>query len=177
MEMALSPIVGTLAYILNEETDEVLLIRRDSRPNDDHFGKVNGLGGKVETNEHILSGLRRELLEEANITIRSMELRGIITWTDFGPKREDWLGFIFLVRDWDGDPKAFNDEGSLEWVPKQNLLNACSSDSSIRKEMNLPLWEGDRHFVPLVFDNDPRTFYGLMPYDGESFESWSYERL
>jgi 8-oxo-dGTP diphosphatase len=106
-----------------------------------------------------------------------MQLRGVITWTDFGPKREDWLGFIFLVRDWDGNPKAFNDEGSLEWVPKQNLLNACSSDSLTRKEMNLPLWEGDRYFIPLVFDNDPRTFYGLMPYDGKSFESWSYERL
>ena len=177
MEMALTPIIGTLAYILNEETDEVLLIRRDSRPDDDHFGKVNGLGGKVETNEHILSGLRREILEEADITILSMELRGVITWTDFGPKREHWLGFIFLIRDWEGEPEASNDEGSLEWVHRHNLLDSCSADASTRRKVNLPLWEGDRHFLPLVFDDDPRTFYGLMPYDGESFESWTYERL
>lgn len=65
MSMALTPLIGTLAYILNEETDEVLLIRRNKRPDDDHFGKVNGLGGKVEPGEHILSGLRREIFEEA----------------------------------------------------------------------------------------------------------------
>ena len=48
MTMAITPIVGTLAYILDQESDRVLLIRRNSRPDDDHFGKVNGLGGKVE---------------------------------------------------------------------------------------------------------------------------------
>ena len=48
MTMAITPIIGTLAYILDQESDRVLLIRRDSRPDDDHFGKVHGLGGKVE---------------------------------------------------------------------------------------------------------------------------------
>ena len=51
MTMAITPIIGTLAYILDQESDRVLLIRRDSRPDDDHFGKVNGLGGKVEKGE------------------------------------------------------------------------------------------------------------------------------
>ena len=177
MVMALTPLIGTLAYVLDSSTDEVLLIRRDRREDDDHFGKVNGLGGKLEPGEHVLSGLRREIFEEAEITIVSMDLRGVITWTDFGPKREDWLGFIFLVRDWDGHPKSSNDEGTLEWVPRQQLLDACSVDPSVRAKADLPLWEGDRCFIPLIFDDDPRSFFGVMPYDGDTFKDWTFERL
>ena len=49
--MTFTPIVGTLVYLWDQERDQVLLIRRDARPDDDHFGKVNGLGGKVEIDE------------------------------------------------------------------------------------------------------------------------------
>ncbi len=28
----------------------------------------------------------------------------------------------------------------------------------------VPMWEGDRHFLPLVFDGDTRPFHGVMPY-------------
>jgi 8-oxo-dGTP diphosphatase len=177
MSMAITPIVGTLAYILDEESDQVFMIRRDARPDDDHFGKVNGLGGKVEKDENILFGIERELLEEAGITILKNELRGVITWTDFGPKKEDWLGFIFLVTEWEGSPKSFNDEGSLEWVPRHKLLDACSKDPVIQGKSELPLWEGDKHFIPLIFDSDPRVFYGVMPYEGETFKGWDYKRL
>ena len=69
--MAITPLVGTLAYILDNQTDQVLLIRRNSRLDDDHFGKVNGLGGKVERNEHVLAGIDREILEEAGVEVLS----------------------------------------------------------------------------------------------------------
>ena len=39
------------------------------------------------------------------------------------------------------------------------------------------MWPGDRHFVPLVFDDDPRAFHGTMPYDGDQPRSWTYERI
>ncbi len=177
MTMAITPIVGTLAYILDQESDRVLLIRRDSRPDDDHFGKVNGLGGKVEKDESIVCGIEREIEEEAGITITEYELRGVITWTDFGPKREDWLGFIFLVTGWEGSPKSFNDEGSLEWISRQQLLDACNMNEVSEEKSKLPLWEGDKYFIPMVFDSDPRVFYGSMPYDGEIFKTWDYKRL
>jgi len=170
------PLVGTLAYLIDPDTQRVLLIRRDARLDDDHYGKVNGLGGKLETGEHILAGLRREILEEAGVEILSTTLRGTIAWTDFGPKREQWLGFIYLVDAWEGEIFETNAEGSLEWVPIQRLMDACSPDSSVRKKANLPIWEGDRYFLPLVFDSDPRCFHGSMPYDGIEFVDWVYER-
>jgi 8-oxo-dGTP diphosphatase len=172
-----TPIVGTLVYILDRSTRSVLMIRRDSRPDDDHFGKVNGLGGKIDADEDVVSSLRREVEEEAGIELESIELRGTITWTNFGPRREQWLGFVFLSDSWRGEPYEASDEGSLEWIPLERLLEACDDDPGLRRRADLPMWEGDRHFVPLVFDDDPRTFHGTMPYEGDRPRSWSYERI
>lgn len=175
--MPFAPIVGTLAYLWDQETDNVLMIRRDARPDDDHFGKVNGLGGKLEPDEDVVAGVRRELDEEAGVALDELSLRGTITWTNFGPKSEDWMGFIFLVTSWTGTPPQSNDEGSLEWIPRARLLASCSDDPTTRKEADLPMWEGDRHFIPLVFDNDHRAFHGTMPYDRDKPKDWTYERL
>lgn len=170
--MAFTPIVGTLGYVWDREQDCVLLIRRNTRPDDDHYGKVNGLGGKLEPDESIVASLRRELHEEANIQLDSFALRGTITWSNFGPKREEWLGFIFLIDAWSGEIPAGNNEGSLEWVDRARLIASCESH-----DPELPMWDGDRHFVPLVFDDDQRTFHGTMPYDGDKPLSWRYERI
>ena len=123
--VAFTPIVGTLCYLWDRDSDRVLLVRRDARPDDDHFGKVNGLGGKLEVGEHVVAGMRRELHEEAGIEVTSLKLRGTITWTDFGPRDENWLGFVFLADAWQGDPPESNEEGNLIWVPRSLLLAAC----------------------------------------------------
>ena len=78
--MPFVPITGTLAYLWDRDADRVLMIRRDARPNDDHFGKVNGLGGKLEPDESIIAGLRRELDEETGVVLDEITLRGTITW-------------------------------------------------------------------------------------------------
>jgi 8-oxo-dGTP diphosphatase len=36
----------------------------------------------------------------------------------------------------------------------------------------LPLWEGDRHFLPLVFDRGIHQFHGIMPYHQGKPLSW-----
>ncbi len=170
------PIVGTLAYLWDRPSDEVLMIRRDARPDDDHFGKCNGLGGKLERDEDVVAGLRRELDEEAGLALTSFCLRGTITWSGFGSAGEDWLGFVFLVDGWTGVPPPTNDEGTLVRVPRNRLLRACATDADERAAADLAMWDGDRHFVPLVFDDDPRAFHATMPYDGEVARSWSFTR-
>ena len=175
--MPFTPIVGTLVYLLDRDRDEVLMIRRDARPDDDHYGKVNGLGGKLEPDEGVVAGARREVDEEAGLELTSLQLRGTITWTNFGPKREQWLGFVFLADAWVGEPPAANDEGTLVWIGRERLLAACDADEDVRASADLPMWAGDRHFVPLVFDDDPRPFHGTMPYDADRPLDWSYERL
>lgn len=169
------PLVGTLAYVWNPDDDTVLMVRRNKRPDDDHYGKVNGLGGKVEQNESVVGGLRRELHEEAGIELTEFSLRGTVTWSNFGPRHEDWLGFMFLVTGWRGSVPNANDEGELEWIARELLLQACTGDETA--VASLPMWPGDHLFVPLIFGADTRQFHGTMPYDGDRHVDWKVEWL
>ena len=107
----------------------------------------------------------RELREEAGIEATRLWLRGTINWPGFGKQGEDWLGFIYIIREFSGEPHSANPEGELAWVPVQTLLTPGA----------LNLWEGDPHFLPLVFSDTPRQFHGVMPYrDGKPI-GWTYE--
>lgn len=156
-----TPTLATLGYVLSPDGKQVLMIHRNRRPDDAHFGKYNGLGGKLEAGEDIVSGMRREIREEAGIECESLSLRGTISWPGFGKHGDDWFGFIFLIEKWTGIPRADNAEGTLEWV-------------AIDKMLELPLWEGDRFFLPLVFDAKVAPFHGVMPYKDGRPVSWSY---
>jgi 8-oxo-dGTP diphosphatase len=159
-----TPIMATLGYILSPDGKKTLLIHRNKRQTDQHLGKFNGLGGKMEPGEDIYTCLVREIEEEANIKCEDVILRGTINWTGFGPNGEDWFGFIYLIKSFSGTPKSTNEEGDLIWVPVEDI-------------MDLPMWEGDRFFIPLVFDNDPRVFHGYMPYNNASPIDWKYTRI
>lgn len=161
--MPYTPILATLGYVLSPERNQVLLVHRNARPEDNHFGKYNGLGGKLDADEDALSGMRREIFEEAGIACTSMQLRGTLSWPGFGKQGEDWFGFIFLINAFDGEPLQRNAEGELGWV-------------AIERIGELNLWEGDRQFLPLVFDGDPRPFHGVMPYREGRMLRWSYSR-
>ena len=172
-----TPILGTLAYVWDRSTDRVLMVLRNARPDDEHLGKYNGLGGKLESGEDIVTGMRREIAEEAELEVTSMVLRGTINWPGFGANGEDWFGFVFLVDQWMGQPPSSNPEGTLHWIPRTRLLQACSADEAEREVAALPMWEGDRWFLPLVFDDDPRAFHGVMPYAQGRPQSWTVQRL
>ena len=159
--MPYTPILATLAYILSPDGRQVLLVHRNRRSDDAHFGKYNGLGGKLDRGEDVVAGMRREVREEAGLECETLALRGTISWPGFGKQGEDWFGFIFLIEAWDGEPLEENAEGTLEWVEVERILD-------------LPLWEGDRHFLPLVFGPSDRQFHGVMPYRDGRPVSWSY---
>jgi len=162
--MKYTPVLATLGYILSPDGKQVLMIHRNKRPDDIHYGKYNGLGGKLEAIEDVISGLRREILEESGLIVDHAILRGTISWPGFGKNGEDWFGFIFRIEGWHGEVLAGNHEGTLEWVP----LDAIST---------LSLWPSDHNFLPLVFDDDPHPFHGIMPYNNGEMVSWSYQRV
>lgn len=162
--MPYCPIVATLGYVLSPDRSKVLLVHRNARQDDEHLGKYNGLGGKMEPEEDIVECMRREIREEAEIECTELSLRGSVNWPGFGKNGEDWLGFVFLINRFEGTPPAHNAEGELEWVALDRLYE-------------LPMWEGDRHFLPLVFDADPRAFHGVMPYSHGRPTGWSFSRI
>jgi 8-oxo-dGTP diphosphatase len=162
--MPYTPILATLGYILSPDGRRVLLVHRNKRAADAHHGKYNGLGGKLEAGEDVVACLRREVREESGLECEQLQLRGTISWPGFGKGGEDWFGFIFLVERFAGEPWRENAEGVLEWVEVERVLD-------------LPLWEGDRYFLPLVFDHPARQFHGVMPYRDGRPVSWTYSVL
>ena len=162
--MPYTPIIGPLGYILSPDGESVLMVHRNARQDDEHLGKYNGLGGKLEADEDVMAGMIREIREEAGIECTALRLRGTVSWPGFGKNGEDWLGFIFLITAFEGTPHSENPEGPLEWIPKDKLDT-------------LPMWEGDRYFLPLVFDDDPRPFHGVMPYQDGRPVRWHCSRL
>ena len=144
----------------------MLLVHRNRRPDDPHQGKYNGLGGKLEPGEDIVAGMKREIHEEAGLECLRLRLRGTISWPGFGKQGEDWFGFIFIIDQWQGTPRTENAEGPLSWLPIEHLLDG-----------SLPLWEGDRYFLPLVFDASVPQFHGVMPYQDGKPLSWNYHTL
>lgn len=162
--MPYTPILAALAYIFSPDGKQVLLVHRHRRINDPQLGKYNGLGGKLEPGENIVDCIRREILEESGLHCDELHLRGTISWPGFGKQGEDWFGFIFRVDRWSGNLTPENSEGTLEWVDVEQVLR-------------LPLWEGDHHFLPLVFAREAKAFHGVMPYRDGRPERWNVSFL
>ena len=157
------PIVGTLGYILSPDRSRVLMVHRTYRETDENLGKYNGVGGHLERGEGVAACMVREIREETGLEVVSMRLRGTICWSDFGPNKDEWLGFVFVVDAFRGEPFADNEEGTLSW----ERLDALDE---------LPMWKGDRLFLPLVFDADPRPFHAYMRYEGDEPTEWRVDR-
>ncbi len=159
----IAPVLTTAVYVLSPARDQVLLMRRDKLPDDVHQGKYLSLGGHVEPDEDILTGARREVFEESGLTVTDLVLRGTVMWTGFGAKRRDYLCFMFRADSFTGMAHGGNEEGTLEWVPLDDLASR-------------PMWESDHLWLPMVFDDAGKPFYGVMPYHEHEMVSWSYQR-
>jgi 8-oxo-dGTP diphosphatase len=162
--MPYTPILATLGYVFSPDGGRVLMIHRNKNPNDHHYGKFNGLGGKLEPGEDVVAGMKREIREEAGIECTALELRGTISWPGFGKSGEDWFGFLFRITNYDGEPHRGNDEGELVWVDVDRIAS-------------LNLWDGDRLFLPLILPADKPPFHGVMPYHGGRPASWNFTLL
>lgn len=153
------PVIATLGYVVSPDKKHVLLMHRNKRVDDIHYGKYNGLGGKVDRDEDIISAMRREIREEAGIEALEVVLRGTISWPGFGKNGEDWFGFLFRIDSWAGEVLSGNHEGSLEWISFEDLHG-------------INMWEGDREWLDMVFENSPQTFHGIAPFENGRMLSW-----
>lgn len=149
--MSYQPELTTLGFVRHPDGQHVLMVHRVARADDEQLGKWNGLGGKLEADEDIWTGMARELREEANIEVRSMRLRGTVSWPGFHTDGRDAFAFIFVIDDWAGQLPQRNVEGNLAWQRIDQLHE-------------LPMWPGDRYFLAHVFDPEVTSFHLVIPY-------------
>ncbi len=138
----------TLAYIENE--GKYLLLHRTKKKNDLNEGKWIGVGGKIEEGESMVHAFEREIKEETGLDVLNYSYLGKIDFLNdlYPPERM----FLFKVTSFSGELSEC-DEGELAWVEKEKM-------------MNLPLWEGDKAFLPLLEESHPHPFSLILEYHG-----------
>lgn len=135
----------TLAYI--EFGDSYLMLYRNKKPNDFNQGKYLGIGGKLEKGESYIQAMKREIKEETGLEVIKYRYLGKIDFINTVYPNERM--YLFKVLEAKGEI-INSDEGKLELVEKNKL-------------QTLPLWEGDKIFLPLL--EQEKQFYLELNYD------------
>ena len=139
---------STLCYITRG--DDVLMLHRVKKKNDINKDKWIGIGGKFEDQESPDECILREAKEETGLTLTSWRCRGIVTFLNAGCDGE--YMYLFTADGFEGTLKEC-DEGDLQWVSRTFLYS-------------LPMWEGDKIFLDLLWQDAP-FFLLTLRYDGD----------
>ena len=148
--------IATLCYL--EKDNKYLMLYRNKKEIDINKGKWIGVGGKMEKGETPEQCLIREVWEETGYTLNNYEYRGIVI---FNYNEDDPLFmYVYTSSNFSGIEKECN-EGDLKWIPKNEILD-------------LKLWEGDKIFLKLLFENSP-FFYLTLNYENDNVISSKLE--
>ncbi len=142
----------TLCYITRG--DEVLMLHRVKKQNDINKDKWIGIGGKFRENESPDECLLREAKEETGLTLTNYKCRGIVTFLNDCCEGE--YMYLFTASGFTGELKEC-DEGDLQWVSREFLYS-------------LPMWEGDKIFLDLLWTDEP-FFLLTLRYAGDKLLS------
>ncbi len=152
------PAVLIYAFHGASHGEEVLLVHKSTA--NEHHGKWNGLGGKCDPDESIFETAAREFREECGLSLPEdrFEFKGLLQFPEFrAGAHEDWWVAVFVAELADAERAkvpASCAEGRLEFVPTARV-------------MELPLWEGDRYFLPQILERE-RGLVGTIWYrDGK----------
>ena len=139
---------STLCYILRG--NEVLMLHRVKKKNDVNKDKWIGIGGKFEAEESPDECLLRECREETGLRLTSWQCRGVVTFLQEGGEGE--YMYLFTAEEFEGNLHDCP-EGDLQWVSREFLYG-------------LPMWEGDRIFLDLLWQDAP-FFLLTLRYRGD----------
>lgn len=160
--------ITTLCYI--EDDGKYLMLHRTKKKNDINEGKWIAPGGHCENGESPDDCVRREVLEETGLTLKSVRFRGIVTFyskaaagdrdelytkEEKSPFSNDVTDYmcLFTSDDFEGTLISCN-EGTLEWVSRERI-----------PELNL--WKGDLIFLDLIKDPEQPFFSLKLTYEGD----------
>ncbi len=144
----------TLVYIESPDASSYLLLHRTKKKNDPNEGKWIGVGGHVEKGESTLACMKREVREETGLEVKKHRYLGYCDFLNDACPAERM--YLYRVESFDGELSGCN-EGDLRWVKKDEMLS-------------LPMWEGDRAFLPYIESNE-KPFRFTLLYHGDELEA------
>ena len=145
----------TICYI--EKNEKYLMLHRIKKQNDINRDKWIGIGGKVEDGESPHDCIIREIKEETGISPTNIRYRGLITFVSNIYETE--YMHLFSCNEFEGEIISSCDEGNLEWIAINDLLD-------------LPMWEGDKIFLSLL-KKENRFFSLKLVYTEDTLTSYS----
>ncbi len=155
--------LGVLGYI--ENNGKILMLYRNKKKNDMHEGFWVAPGGHIENNETPYQALKREIKEETGLNVKKASLKAILTFPEDGdsPFGDLWYGFIFIVKEYSGTITEC-EEGELSWVEKSEIIN-------------LPMWEGDKIFTPLVLEHSNQIYDIMLKYSNGKLVNHNIDKI
>jgi len=152
--MNITSIPYTLCFCII--SDSVLLLHRNSNPNQNLW---NGIGGKIEKKETIIESLSREVKEEANIDLSSAEIdyTGIVCWNTSDKQLSGMYCFItHLLPDSYFKGDQLTKEGILSWKKLDWVFDPNNKKvvSNIPKFLSHMLRHGEPHLYTCSYKNN-----------------------
>ena len=113
------------------------------------IGKWNGFGGKVNPDETVIEGAKRELFEECQIKPINPKFLGFMIFNLFGDdKRETHHIHIFLANDYEGEVSE-TEEMKPSWFDLNNIPYSL-------------MWADDIYWYPLLISG--KLFFGKIDF-------------
>ena len=141
-------VLTTLAYV--EKDGCYLMLYRNKKKNDLNQGKWVGVGGHVESGESAIACVKREIEEETGLEVKKYRYLGKVYFLNSCYPAETM--YLFHIQEAIGEVKECN-EGELRYIP-------------ISEVYDLPMWDGDRIFLPLI-EKAKAPFELMLGYDGD----------
>ncbi|MBI1888595.1 MAG: 8-oxo-dGTP diphosphatase [Candidatus Spechtbacteria bacterium] len=113
------------------------------------MGRWNGFGGKVEGGETIKEAAKREILEEAGITVTKLFAAGVVEF-EFKGNQETLEVHIFRASEFEGEPQE-TEEMRPQWFDISEIPFS-------------EMWADDAHWFPLFLAG--KKFQGRFVFDG-----------
>ncbi|SFJ44043.1 8-oxo-dGTP diphosphatase [Halobacillus dabanensis] len=135
-----------VANCILKVNNSVLMLKKPRR------GWYVAPGGKMEAGENIKDSVVREFREETGLHIENPELKGSFTFImrEEEMTAQEWMMFTFYSSSYSGDLLDVSEEGELEWVPVDEVLQK-------------PMAEGDREIFKHILNNEDQV-YGTFVY-------------
>ena len=96
------------------------------------------VGGRIKFGETAEEAVIREVYEETGLTVHSLKCNGEVLFINNDYQE---MMYVYEITDFSGELKDCN-EGELKWI-------------TIKDMYSLPMWEGDKAYLPLLGKEEP----------------------